>query len=106
MADETEDRYDEGYDAGYDDGEASARRDADAAHQEGYDEGYADGQQEAESAGLEALKAVNKWLEERGLLNWEDYPEGLSTNDMMELIYQHEEDIALAANAEICAAVN
>ena len=98
--------YDEGYDVGYDEGEASARRDADVAYEEGHQAGYEEGQQEAESAGLEALKAINKWLEERGVLDWSLHPDGLSTSEMMDLIYEHEDNIALAAKIEITSAVN
>jgi hypothetical protein len=93
----SDDRYDEGYD----EGEADARRDADAAYQEGYDEGYTEGQQEIGGLYKQVFNGINKWLEERGVLKWEDFPDGLSYESMMELIYDHERSLVLKAKQSV-----
>lgn len=82
--------YDAGYSDGYNEG-----------YDEGYDEGYEEGQREATAVTGEVFKAIHKWLEERGVLNWDDHPEGLNTDALMGLIYEHEDNIALAAKQSV-----
>ena len=64
-------------------------------YDDGYDEGFDEGQRTADKAMKEAFTAIHKWLEERGILKWEDYPDGLNANDLMDLIYEHERNLIL-----------
>lgn len=70
-------------------------------YQDGYDEGYDDGQRTAMEAQGQAFNAIHKWLEERGVLNWEDHPDGLNADALMDLIYEHERALVMAAKRSV-----
>ena len=49
-----------------------------------YQEGYADGQNDANGTSTDTFKAVVAWLQKRGKVRWEDQPEGISAEDIIE----------------------
>jgi flagellar biosynthesis/type III secretory pathway protein FliH len=73
----------------------------DNGYNDGYDEGYSDGEFTTQKAIGEAFTAIHKWLEERGVLKWEDHPDGLNADDLMELIYEHERSLVLKAKQSV-----